>query len=73
MVVRKGEYTLDGRPRTDPELTESLKQAREAEPATWVLLQVPDDETYAAIEHAFEAIGASGVGTIRLGPAGPSD
>jgi hypothetical protein len=73
VVVRRGQYTLDGRPRTDAELIESLKQAREAEPATWVLLQVPDDETYSSIEHAFEAIGAAGVGTVRLGPAGPSE
>jgi hypothetical protein len=69
VVVRKGQYSLDGQPRTDMELTEALKKAIAAEPATWVLLQVPDDEPFAAIRHAFEAIGAAGVGTIRLAPA----
>ena len=69
MVVRKGEYTFEGEPRTDRELTESLRKAVTAEPATWVLLQVPDDEPFSAIQHAFDAIGAAGVGTIRLAPA----
>ena len=69
VVVRKGQYTLDGQPRTDQELTALLKQALAAEPTTWVLLQVPDDESYAAIERAFEAIGAAGVRTIRLAAA----
>jgi hypothetical protein len=73
VVVRKGQYTLDGRPMTDRELAEALKKAIAAEPATWVLLQVPDDESFAAIQRAFEAIGAAGVGTIRLASAGAAD
>jgi hypothetical protein len=73
VVVRKGQYTLDGQPRTDPELTEALKKAIAAEPATWVLLQVSDDEPFGAIQHAFEVIGAAGVGTIRLASADAAD
>jgi hypothetical protein len=69
VVVRKGQYTLDGQPRTDQELTEFLKRAVAAEPATWVLLRVADDEPFAAIERAFEVIGAAGVRTIRLAGA----
>ena len=69
MVVRKGQYTLDGQPRTDQELTDALKQALAAEPATWVLLQVAADEPYAAIQRAFEAISTAGVRTIRLAAA----
>jgi hypothetical protein len=69
VVVRKGQYTLDGQPRTDQELTDALKQALAAEPATWVLVQVPDDEPFAAIQRAFEVIGAAGVRSIRLGAA----
>ena len=69
VVVRKGQYTLDGQPRTDQELTDALKQAMTAEPATWVLLQVAADEPYAAIQQAFEAISTAGVRTIRLAAA----
>jgi hypothetical protein len=69
VVVRNGQYTLDGAPRTDQELTDALKRAIAAEPATWVLLQVPDDEPYSALQRAFTAISAAGVGTIRLGGA----
>jgi hypothetical protein len=69
VVVRKGQYTLDGQPRTDQELTTALKQSLAAEPATWVLLQVPEDEPFAAIQRAFEAISAAGVSTIRLAVA----
>ena len=69
VVVRKGQYTLDGQPRTDQELTDALKQAMTAEPATWVLLQVAADEPYAAIQRAFEAISTAGVRTIRLAAA----
>ncbi len=69
VVVRKGQYTLDGQPRTDQELTDALKQALAAESATWVLLQVAADEPYAAIQRAFEAISAAGVRTIRLAAA----
>ncbi len=67
VAVRKGEYALDGKTRTDLELTEDLKRLVAAEPETWVLLQVPDDETFAGIERAFEVITAAGVSTIRLG------
>ncbi len=67
VVIRKGEYTLDGKPRTDLELTSLLKKAVAAEPATWVLLQVPDDEPFSAIHRAYAALGAAGVTNIRLG------
>jgi hypothetical protein len=66
VVASKGQYTLDGEPRTDHELTDLLKQAVAAEPATWVLLRVSHDEPFAAIEHAFELIGTAGVRTVRL-------
>jgi hypothetical protein len=69
IVVRKGQYTLDGQPRTDQELTDLLRQAVAAEPATWVLLRVSDDEPFGAIARAFEVIGAAGVRTIRLAGA----
>jgi hypothetical protein len=69
VLASKGQYTLDGHPRSDQELTDSLKQAVAAEPATWVLLRVPDDEPFAAIEHAFEVISSAGVRTIRLAGA----
>jgi biopolymer transport protein ExbD len=71
--IRKGAYTLDGQPRTDRELIEALKKAITVESGTWVLLQVPDDEPFAAINHAFEVLGAAGVRTIRLAPADASD
>ena len=67
MSFRKGEYTLEGKARTDMELTDDLKRTVAAEPETWVLLQVPDDETFAVIERAFEVISAAGISTIRLG------
>jgi hypothetical protein len=66
VTVRKGQYTLDGRPKTDQELTDDLKKAVAAEPETWVLLRVPEDESYAAVNRALEAIGAAGVGSVRL-------
>jgi hypothetical protein len=69
VVVRHGQYTLDGQPRTDQELTDLLKQAVAAEPATWVLLRVADEEPFAAIERAFAVIGAAGVRTTRLAGA----
>jgi hypothetical protein len=71
VVLRKGEYTLDGQPRTDQELTDALRRSLEADPQTWVLLQVPEDERFAAIDQAFAVIGAAGIRTIRLAPSGP--
>lgn len=68
VTVRKGQYTLDGQPRTDQELSDSLKRSASAEPKTWVLLQVPEDEPYSAVRQAFEVISAAGVESIRLGP-----
>ena len=68
VTVRKGEYTLDGQPRTDQELSDSLKKSVTAEPKTWVLLQVPEDESYSAVRQAFEVISAGGIDSIRLGP-----
>jgi hypothetical protein len=69
VTAHKGEYTLDGKPRTDQELTDALKSAVAAEPGTWVVLQVPEDESYAAVLRAIDAIHAGGVATIRLGSA----
>jgi hypothetical protein len=69
VVFRKGQYTLDGQARTDLELTEALKRAAAAEPKTWVLLQVAEDEPYSAVRQAFEIISAAGITTIRVGPA----
>jgi hypothetical protein len=67
----KGQYTLDGKPQTDRELTDALKRAVAAEPATWVLLQVPADAPFSAVNEAFEVIGAAGVAAIHLAPADP--
>lgn len=71
VALRKGQYRLDGQPKTDMELSEALKRAVAADPATWVLLQVPDDETFAAVNQAYEVLGSAGVGSIRLAPADP--
>lgn len=68
VTVRKGQYTLDGQPRTDQELSDSLKKSVAAEPKTWVLLQVADDEPYSAVRQAFEVISAGGIESIRVGP-----
>lgn len=67
--VRKGQYTLDGKPQTDQELTDTLKRAVAADPATWVLLRVPEDEPFSTVNTAFEVLGAAGVSSIRLAPA----
>lgn len=67
----KGQYTLDGKPQTDRELTEALKRAVAAEPATWVLLQVPADAPFSAVNEAFEVLSAAGVAAVRLAPADP--
>ncbi|AGA25564.1 ExbD/TolR family protein [Singulisphaera acidiphila] len=69
VTVHKGQYTLDGKAQTDQELTDSLKQAVAADPATWILLQVPADEPFSALQTAFEVIGAAGLSTVRLAPA----
>jgi hypothetical protein len=69
VVIRRGQYMLDGEPRSDQELTDLLKRSATAEPATWVLLRVADDEPFAAVERAFEVIGAAGVRAIRLAGA----
>ena len=45
-----------------------LKRAVAAEPRTWVLLQVPEDEAFASVQHAVEAINGGGVARVRLGP-----
>jgi hypothetical protein len=73
VVVRNGQYTLDGQPRTDLELTDALKKSVAADSATWVLLQVPDDVPFSAVHQAFDAIGASGVASIRLAPHDATD
>jgi hypothetical protein len=71
VTVRKGQYTLDGKPQTDQELTDALKRALAADRATWVLVQVLEDEPFATVNKACEAISAAGIGTIRFGPADP--
>jgi hypothetical protein len=67
--LHKGLYSLDGKPRTDQELTDALKQAVAADPATWVLLEVPADEPFSSVNTAFDVIGAAGVSNVRLAPA----
>lgn len=69
VTIKKGQYALDGKPQTDRELTDALKRAVAADPATWVLLRVPGDEPFAAVNAAFEVVGAAGVASIRLAPA----
>jgi hypothetical protein len=71
VTVRKGQYSLDGKPQTDQELTDALRRALAAEPASWVLIQVPEDEPFSAVNKACEAISAAGIRTIRFGPADP--
>ena len=66
--ARKGQYALDGVPRTDQELAEDLKKAVAADPATWVLLRIPADEPFSAVSQAFDLVGSSGVSSIRLAP-----
>ncbi|MHC5542919.1 ExbD/TolR family protein, partial [Singulisphaera rosea] len=66
VALRKGQYLLDGQPKTDMELAEALKRAVAADPGTWVLLQVPDNETFAAVNQAYEVLGSAGVASIRL-------
>jgi hypothetical protein len=73
VTFRKGQYALDGKAMTDQELTDALKKAVAADPASWVLLRVAADETYAEIERAIEVISASGVGSIRFAPAGETE
>ncbi|SIO66118.1 hypothetical protein SAMN05444166_7965 [Singulisphaera sp. GP187] len=69
VTVHQGQYTLDGKPKTDQELIEALKQASTVDPATWILLQVPADEPFSAVQTAFEVLGAAGITTVRLAPA----
>jgi hypothetical protein len=68
VVVRKGQLTLDGTPKSPDELTDALKKAVATDPATWVVIQADDHETFAAVRQAIEAINASGVTWIRLAP-----
>ncbi|WP_406697072.1 biopolymer transporter ExbD [Singulisphaera sp. Ch08] len=71
VTVHKGQYTLDGKAKTDMELTDSLKRAVTADPATWILLQAPADEPFSALQTAFEVIGAAGISAVRLAAADP--
>ncbi|MDR3639285.1 MAG: biopolymer transporter ExbD [Isosphaeraceae bacterium] len=66
--VHKGQYTLDGKPQTDQELSDALKRAVAAESGTWVVLQVPEDESFADVRRALDVINAAGVVTVRLAP-----
>ena len=68
VAIHKGQYTLDGKAQTDEELTEALKRAIVAEAETWVVVQVPDDESFAEVKRAVEVIRAAGVRTVRLAP-----
>jgi hypothetical protein len=68
VAVHKGQYTLDGRAQTDQELSDGLKRAVAEKPGTWVLLLVPDDETFADVRRALDVINAAGVGHVRLAP-----
>jgi hypothetical protein len=69
VTMRKGQFTLDDQPRTDQELSDALKRAVAGEPGTWVVLQVPDDESFADVRRALDVINAAGVARVRLSPA----
>lgn len=71
VTCAKGQFTLDGKSKTDRELTDALRRAVAEDAGTRVLLRTAENETYATIEAAFNAISAAGVSTIRLGPADP--
>ena len=72
VTVRKDRPLLEGEALSGPEITERLKGAVAADPATWVLLLVPEEITFADVRSTLEAIRAGGVSTIRLAPADPS-
>ena len=72
VTVRKDRSLLDGEALSGPEITERLKGAVAADPATWVLLLVPEEMTFADVRATLEAIRSGGVATIRLAPADPS-
>jgi len=69
VLFQKGQYQLDGAARTDQELIDTLKRSLAVNPKTWVLLKVPSDEPFSAVNSAFETLGAAGISNIRLAPA----
>ena len=72
VTVRKDRSLLEGEALSGPEITDRLKGAVAADPATWVLLLVPGEITFADVRPTIEAIRSGGVATIRLAPADPS-
>ncbi|MEJ7637115.1 MAG: biopolymer transporter ExbD, partial [Singulisphaera sp.] len=72
VTARKDRSLLEGEALSGPELSDRLKGAVAADPATWVLLLVPGEITFADVRPTIEAIRAGGVATIRLAPADPS-
>jgi hypothetical protein len=68
VVLRRGEYLVDGKPRSPEQLTEILRAAKAANPKTWAILRVSGESTYDAIRRAFDTLGASGISTVRLAP-----
>jgi len=72
VTARKDRPLLEGEALSGPELSDRLKGAVAADPATWVLLLVSGEITFADVRPTIEAIRAGGVATIRLAPADPS-
>ncbi len=72
VTAGKDRSLLEGEALSGPELSDRLKGAVAADPATWVLLLVPAEVTFADVRPTVEAIRSGGVATIRLAPADPS-
>jgi hypothetical protein len=64
-----GRVTLDGMSLDLPGLTAALRQAAADDPHIWVLLRVPQDQTFATVSRVCEAVRAAGVDTLRLAVA----
>ncbi len=72
VTARKDGSLLGGEALSGSELSDRLKGAVTADPATWVLLLIPGEITFADVRPTLEAIRTGGVATIRLAPADPS-
>ncbi|MFI5454995.1 MAG: ExbD/TolR family protein [Isosphaerales bacterium] len=62
-------YTLNGRDTSPAELTATLSKAVKDEPATTVLLRVPDAVPFERVRRAASDIRAAGVRSIGIAPA----
>jgi biopolymer transport protein ExbD len=60
--------TLDGQPRPFTELTDALSRALKSQPATIVLLRVPESVSYERVRRVIKAIEGAGIKSIRLAP-----